>query len=229
MSEKKVVVITGGSDGLGKAIAKRLAPNNQVIILSPTEKKLKQVAKELGCDYVVGDVTNYESLEKVVGEVVKKYSRIDCWVNGAGVWIQGALDENSPEKIEEVIKVNYLGVVLGIKAVSKQMKIQKEGTIININSQAGITTAAERSVYYGSKWAVTGFTKSLQPEVSKYGIRVTQIMPGGMKTQMFEKAGNPKDQTNFLDPDEVAKVIEFLLSLDKTTNITEIGIKNIYN
>lgn len=228
--DKKVVLITGGSDGLGKSVAKRLSDNNyRVIILSPTPDKLKTAAKELNCDYIVANVSDFSIMTLAVAEIIKKYGRLDCLVNNAGLWIEGELDNNNPEDIEKVIKVNNLGVLFASKAVIPQMKVQKSGLIININSQGGFYAKGERSVYSAAKWGITGFTKSLQSELAKYGIGVTGIYPGKMKTQMFEKMGIQKDMKDGLDPDEVAKVIEFLLNLNPLTVVPEIGIKYITN
>lgn len=225
----KVVLISGGSDGLGKTIASYLSKRNKIVILSPTKAKLEQAAKEVGCDYVVADVSDYESLVKAVSEVTEKYKRIDCLVNCAGLWIEGELDANDLEKIKKVIDVNNLGTVYFSKAVIPQMKKQKSGLIININSQGGLYAKAERSVYSAAKWGITGFTKSLQGELAKYGISVTGIYPGKMKTKMFEKTGIKKDMTDGLDTKEVARLIEFLLESSQQVNFPEIGIKNLYN
>ena len=225
----RVVLISGGSDGLGKTIAQYLSKKYKVVILSPSEQKLKKAAKEIGCDYVVADVSDYESLVKAVSEIIKKYRRIDCLVNNAGLWIEGELDDNKPEEIRRAIEVNNLGVLLLSKAVIPQMKKQKQGLIININSQGGLYAKAERSVYSAAKWAITGFTKSLQGELAKYGISVTGIYPGKMKTQMFEKMGIEKDMKDGLDTKEVARLVEFLLETNSLVNFPEIGIKNINN
>lgn len=225
----KVVLITGGSDGLGRSIAKDIVKNFTVVILSPSEDKLKKVSEEIGCEYVLGDVSNYESVVDAVSKIVKRYGRIDCLVNGAGLWIQDELDMNDPSLIRKVIEVNTLGTILMAKAVIPQMKKQKQGLIININSQSGLYPKEERSVYVASKFAITGFERSLQPELSKYGIAVTGVLPGGMKTDFFEKAGNTKDKSTFIDTKEVVEVIEFLLTRKQTTVITEVGIKNINN
>ena len=226
---KKVIVISGGSDGLGKEIAKLLTTQNTVVIISPTEEKLKQVAKELSCDFLVGDVSDYKSCEKVMDSIVIKHGKIDCLVNNAGLWIEGELDDNDPAEIKRIIEVNNLGVLFLTKAVIPQMKKQKSGLIININSQGGMYAKAERSVYSAAKWGITGFTKSLQPELAKYGIAVTGIYCGKMKTKMFEKMGLHKDMFDGLEPEKVAKTIEFLLTFDNTVVFPEIGIKNINN
>jgi NADP-dependent 3-hydroxy acid dehydrogenase YdfG len=201
----------------------------QVVILSPTKDKVKSVAGKLRCDYVVADVTDYDSLMKAVKTIVDKFDRIDCLINSAGLWIQDELDKNDAQLIEKVIKVNTLGLILTTKAVIGQMKQQKSGLIININSQSGLNPREERSVYVASKWAVTGFTRSLQPELAQYGIRVTGILPGGLKTAMFDKSGNPKDQSKMLDPKEVAELVGFLLTRNPTAVLPEIGIKFITN
>jgi len=223
----KVIVISGGSDGFGKEIAKRLTSNNKVIILSPNKEKLESAAKEIGCDFEVCDVTNCTSVESAIESVNKKYSKIDCLINNAGVWIEGAIDSNEFENIKKVIDVNVLGVIYMTKAVVSHMKENKKGLIINIISQAGINAKTERSVYTSSKFAITGFTKSLQLELAKFGISVTGIYPGKMNTKLFEKSGNPKDMNDSLDPKEAAKIVDFLLSLDSSTVVPEIGIKSL--
>jgi len=219
----KTILISGGSDGLGKTIAAHLSANNKVIILSPNEEKLRKAADEIGCNYKVCDVRDYTQVEKVVNEV----GTIDCLVNNAGLWIEGALDENDPDYARQVLEVNVLGVINMTKAVIPLMKKQKAGLIINVNSQAGFYAKAERGVYTATKWAITGFTKAMQPELAPFGIAVTGLYPGKMKTDMFKKMGIEKKLDDGLETREVARAVEFLLSFNKPTMFPEIGIKNI--
>jgi len=107
------------------------------------------------------------------------------------------------------------------------MKKQKEGTIMNISSQAGLYAKGERAVYNATKWGVTGFTKSLEIELQKYKIRVIGIYPGKLNTKMFEKMGIKKDLSDALDPEEIAKTIEFITTLKQSTLIPEIGFRYI--
>jgi len=139
------------------------------------------------------------------------------------------LEENDNDRIKKVIEVNLLGTITMTKAVIPSMKSNSNGLMININSQAGINYKAERVVYNASKWGVTGFTKSLQPELSKYGIRVTDLLPGKMVTDMFKKENIEKSMEDGLDTKEVARVIKFLLETSSDVMIPEIGIKNINN
>ncbi|MBR1939688.1 SDR family oxidoreductase [Candidatus Saccharibacteria bacterium] len=221
----KNIVITGGSDGLGKSLAEDLSKDNNVIILATSEEKLRRVADETGCKYYVCDVTDYASVKAIIDSIGK----IDVLINCAGLWIQGELDANDADRIEAVVKVNLLGVINCSKAVIPEMKKNGDGLIININSQAGINHKAERAVYNATKWGVTGFTKSLQDEIAKYGIRVTDVMPGMMKTDMFKKLNIEKNTANGVDTREVARLVRFIVDTPADVMIPEVGIKNINN
>ena len=227
MTEVKTVVISGGSSGLGKAIAKQLATNYKVIILARDETELNNAANDIGCDKYVCDVGDWQQVGETVKSITERYGQIDVLINNAGLWIQGPLDQNDWQKIDEVIRVNVLGVMYLSKAVIPKMKEQKTGWIINISSQAGISAKAERTVYYASKWAVTGFTKCLQPELAPHGIKVTGIYPGMMKTSLFKKAGIDKNLEKGINTEDIARVVEFILTFDNEVTFPELGIKHI--
>ena len=226
---KKVIVITGGSDGLGKTLTSFLSKDNDVIILATNEDKLKDVASENNCEYKVCDVKDYTLIESTIEDIINKFGKIDVLINNAGLWIQEELDYNDSDRIHSVVDVNLLGVINCSKAVIPFMKQNKTGLIININSQAGINHKAERVVYNATKWGVTGFSKSLQDEVAKYGIRVTNVMPGMMKTDMFSKMNIEKNMANGVDTKEVARLIQFIIDTPSDVMIPEVGIKNINN
>lgn len=226
---KKTIVITGGSDGLGKTLTETFSKENNVIILSTNEEKMKLVSENNNCSYKICDVSNYDIVEKTINEILKEYNKVDVLINNAGLWIQEELDVNDSNRIKEVIDVNLLGTINVSKAVIPSMKENKDGLIININSQAGINHKAERVVYNASKWGVTGFSKSLQDEVAKYGIRVTDVMPGMMKTEMFSKMNITKNMANGLDTKQVARLIQFIIDTPSDVMIPEVGIKNINN
>lgn len=226
---KKTIVITGGSDGLGKTLTESLSTENNVIIFATNEQKLIEVADNNKCQYKVCDVSDYELVEKSIKEVINEYGRIDVLINNAGLWIQEELDTNDSKRINDVVDVNLLGVINCSKAVIPTMKEQRDGLIININSQAGINHKAERVVYNATKWGVTGFSKSLADEVAKYGIRITNLMPGMMKTDMFNKMNIQKNMANGIDTKEVVRLIQFIIDTPSNVMIPEVGIKNINN
>ena len=226
---KKVIVITGGSDGLGKATAALLTASHDVVILSPTKEKLEAVSQELHCSYQVCDVTQYSQCAEAIEQIFREKGQIDCLINNAGIWIQGSLEENDPKRIADVLAVNTLGTINMTKAVIPVMKKKGQGLILNVISQAGLSVKAERTVYNASKWAITGFTKSLQAELASEGIDVTGLYPGMIRTDMFKKLGIEKSLENGLDPEVIAKSIEFIVNLDPGITMPEFGIKNIKN
>ncbi|MBO5005073.1 MAG: SDR family oxidoreductase [Clostridia bacterium] len=226
---KKTILITGGSDGLGKTLAEYLSKENNVIIIATNEEKLKKVATNNNCTYKICDVSDYKLVENTINEIIEQHNKIDVLINNAGLWIQEELDINDSDRIKSVIEVNLLGTINVSKAVIPNMKQNKDGIIININSQAGINHKAERTVYNASKWGVTGFTKSLQDELAKYGIRVTDVLPGMLKTDMFNKLNITKNMENGLETKEVARLIQFIIDTPSNVMIPEVGIKNINN
>lgn len=222
----KIIVITGGSDGLGLETAKLLSKDNTVIILGRNEEKLK----ETNLEYYVCDVTKPEQAESIIDKIYDKYGKIDCLINNAGTWIVGKLEDNSFDKISEVIDINVKGVINMTKIILPYMKKQGNGLIINVDSTAGVNWKADYSVYTSSKWAITGFTKAMQSELLPQGIRVEGFYPGTIKTSLFAKNGLPdKDLTNALKISTAAKAIVFMVEQDDDIVITELGIKHIYN
>lgn len=224
---RQVAVISGGSDGLGKEIARVLRENFDVVILSPTPDKLKAAALELQVDSEVCDVSQYNQIQKAVKEIIGRHGRIDVLINNAGIWIEGKLIDCDPKKIQQVLAVNTLGTILLSQAVLQIMVKQQKGKIVNIVSKAGLYGKAERSVYGASKWAITGFTKCLEKELIPENIEVMGIYPGKMKTNLFANAGVNKDISNALDPRVVAETIGFILNKSVDAVFSEIEVKSL--
>ncbi|MCX6752679.1 MAG: SDR family NAD(P)-dependent oxidoreductase [Candidatus Nomurabacteria bacterium] len=227
-SEKKVIVITGGNSGLGKATAEILAPKNHVVILGKNTTEVMATAKELKCDGIICDITNAEQVESAFSQVLKKYEKVDCLINCAGVWIKGPIGENNPEEVKNAILVNTFGTMLTTNTLVPHLKKQKHGRIINISSRAGLNARAERSVYNASKWAVTGFTKCLQMELAPFGISVVGFYPGFMHTDLFEKAGDHKENFNMAMPvEKPAKALAYLVDVDEDLLINSFEMESL--
>ena len=224
----KVIVITGGSDGLGKAIARELI-NDDLIIISNNKEKLVETSNELNCDYRVCDVTNYNEVDNTITNIVGSYGRIDVLINCAGVWLAGDLTENGYDKISKCIDVNTKGPIYLTKAVLNSMYERKNGLIINICSQASFDNDDFSVVYNASKWAMRGFNRSIQKSISKKGIKVTGFYPGFMQTNLFKKAGNDYDTSTGLEVEKVAKAVHFIINCDDDVIIPEFGIRDIEN
>lgn len=226
---RKIVVITGGSEGLGKSIAKIFNTDNTVIILSKDEIKLSNTATELNCNYYVCDVTDYKTVKKIIEKIVNKYGRIDILINNAGVWLAGDITENKYEQISNCIDVNTKGPIYMTKAVLPYMYKKNHGLIINVCSQASFDSDDFSAVYNASKWAMRGFNRSIQKDISKKGIKVTGFYPGFMQTNIFKTAGNDYDTSTGLETEKVAKAIKFITECDDDVIIPEFGIKDIEN
>jgi NAD(P)-dependent dehydrogenase (short-subunit alcohol dehydrogenase family) len=200
MFEDRVVVITGGSKGFGKALAaKCLKEKSKVIITSNNESELKAAAEELGCDYFMADAGSMVDCTSVVDYVLQKYARINVWINNAGVQIAPSnLEDVDINKLHKLFEINYFGYFYGCKAVLPVMKRENDGIIININSTAGLNGKPGLSAYVSSKFAVKGMTESLREELKGTNIKVYQIFPGGMKTDIYREMV-PKDFEAYMD------------------------------
>lgn len=217
--------ITGGAQGLGRELAAYFAYDHQIVILDIDKESVTFVGDKLGCSHYVCDVSDYKSVEKTIKTIIKKYKKIDCLINCAGVYIDGEVVSNDPELMKKVINVNVLGPMNMCKYVIPHMKKRKLGTIININSTAGLRPKAFNAVYHASKWALSGFTESLQVELSPYNIKIIDIHPGLMKTKFTN--GTNCDMSKSMDPSEVVSTIEFILSFKKDIYIPKLVIKHI--
>lgn len=226
---ERIIIITGGSDGLGKAVAKRLKENNKVIIISKDEESLVKTSEEINCDYYVCDVTDYKQVNNTINNIIEKYNKIDILINNAGVWLAGDLTETDYERISNCIDVNTKGPIYMTKAVLTSMYQNKEGLIINVCSQASFDSDDFSTVYNASKWAMRGFNRSIQKDASKKGVKVTGFYPGFMQTDIFKKAGNDYDTSTGLEVEKVAKAIEFIVNCEDDVIIPEFGIKDIEN
>jgi short-subunit dehydrogenase len=222
---KPIMCITGGANGLGREIVARFSPSYQIIILDYDESAAASTAKDFNCDYQHCDVSDHESVQKAIDYIIKKYHRIDCLINGAGIYIEGEIDDNDPVKFKKVIEVNVVGQMNLCKYVIPHMKKQEEGTILNINSTAAHYPKALNSVYHASKYACEGFTESLQIDLSPYGIKVISLCPGLMNTNFKKEI--PINHSIALPLDAVVKAVEFVLSSQKDVYVPLLIIKHI--
>lgn len=221
----ETILISGGSEGFGRALAEKFSKKYNVVILARNPEKTEQAAKKIGCEFIVADVRDHEQLEKAAAHVIEKFGTIDILINNAGLWIEGPLEVNDPKRIQEVIDVNTTGAILLARAVLPHMKKADKGRIINVISQAGLHGKAERSVYNASKWALTGFTRCLQMELTGTGVTVTGFYPGSMKTGLFAHAGVQKDESRFMELLGVVRAVEFIIETPGDLSIPELGIK----
>lgn len=211
----KTVVITGGSDGLGLSLAKAFAGKGaKVVILGRDKARIDTALEQLGSNAqgYVADVTKLSDLEVAV----KKVESVDVLINNAGIWLEGSITDNTEAEISQAIDINFKGVVLATKAFLPKLLKSDDAAIVNISSTSGLRGRDNQAVYAATKFAVTGFTESLKVDLADTNIKVCGFYPGGMSTKLFEKAGKPKANSDWLNTDKVAEIIVFMLERDAT-------------
>ncbi|ACD82770.1 SDR family oxidoreductase [Candidatus Methylacidiphilum infernorum] len=229
MNEKflsgRVAVVTGANSGIGKAIAFALASSGAQLIVAARRMDLnRKVALEIEWETsskafpMETDVSKEEQCIKLIEETVHRYGRIDILVNSAGIMVYSPLEELSTEDFDSVIKTNLYGTFWCSKEAFKQMiRQQAGGYIINISSLAGIDAWSGTAGYSASKFGIMGLTKALADEGKKYDIKVTAICPALVATPMTGVEGE-----NYLQPQDIAQTVLYLLSLSGACWPTEI-------
>ena len=195
--EGRVALITGGSKGLGEAMARGLASAGADLLLtSRNEVEVQQTAEDIAGQYpskVIGlgaDVTKPEDAQRAVDYAVEKLGKIDILINNAGINIRGAIEDLALEQFEQVMATNTTGPWLMCRAVAPHMRRAGYGRVVNISSTLGAVGLADRSPYATSKGALIMMTKVLALEWAEQGITVNAICPGPFLTPMNEPVAN---------------------------------------
>ena len=203
MEEKQVVLVTGGSRGIGKEIALKYAENGYNVAINYISDKtdtvkLEKEFKEKGAESLVAkaDVSKAEEVEEFVKKVIEKFGRIDVLVNNAGITRDTLLMRMKEEDFDKVIEINLKGTFLVTKAVTPYMMKRRNGRIVNLSSVVGVTGNAGQSNYSASKAGIIGFTKSVAKELASRDIRANAVAPGFIDT----------DMTNVLSDDVKANI-----------------------
>lgn len=239
----KVIVITGGARGIGKAIAEELAKAGAIVNIADRDRlQGKQTAKEIcqnngKANFFYADISSKESVEQLFAEVMANSGRIDILVNNAGIHNACPVMEISLDEWNANMDVNLKGVFLCTQEALKYMMPNQKGIIVNIASGAGLRGISTSAAYSASKAGVIAFSQAVADEVKHYGIRINVICPGPVKTGMLESImGLPHDRpetaflndaTNFMDPKEIVGAVIFLASdLSGSMNAQVIVMRN---
>ncbi len=224
--EGKVIVITGGAQGMGRSHAEKCVEEGAFAVITDINEEAGiKTAEELGerALFIKHDVTSEDDWAHVVSTVKEKWGRIDCLVNNAGITLYSPIDQLSLEDYMKVVNINQVSVFLGIKSVTEIMKAQGSGDIINISSINGLVGGA--AGYTDTKFAVRGMTKAAAKDLSPHNIRVNSVHPGVIRTPMLEQDDVRAQVEQFIrtipmrrvaEVGEVSNLIVFLASDDST-------------
>lgn len=228
---RKNCIVTGGARGIGKAITKRfLVEGANVVFCDVKEEQGTETLKELSflgnLHFIKADITKEEAVKRLISSSVEIFegNKIDILVNNAGTDEFTLFDEISLDSWNKMISVNLTGTFLVSKEVSKVMKKQMQGVIINISSSNGLRGEIEQAHYNAAKAGVILLTKTIALELAKYNIRANSVCPGYILTELTRESGSSEESIKeyikkipigrYGTPEDIAGVVSFLASRD---------------
>ncbi|MFH2085615.1 MAG: SDR family oxidoreductase [bacterium] len=232
----KTIIVTGGSEGIGREIALALARRGaNLALVARSQAELNNVLAEVitlgstNSKTYVCDIQSLAAIKVTTKQITTDYDQsLISLVNNAGIWQKKDVLENIPDaEIQNVIEIDLLGLIHFTKAMLPHFKSLPESAIINISSRSGITAQPGQSVYTAAKWGVKGFTEVLLEDLQETNVHVAGIYQGGVNTQMFHKAGETLPQeklATFIPAHELGEVVSYMLALPKQIWLSEIHV-----
>ena len=230
MLTDKSILVTGGGRGLGAAICEVLAGEGAQVFVGERDPALAEQSarrlrdKGLAADAVVMDVGSAEDVERSMKRVHDRFGRLDVVVNNAAIDITAPLDEIPVPDFERVLRTNLLGAVLVTRAAMGYMKAQGRGHIVNVASTASKRAWPNASAYHTTKWGLLGFSHAMHAELRPHNIKVSAVLPGGMRTPFLLDRFPDIDASTLQDPANVAQAVRFVLTMPEESVIPEVMV-----
>jgi NAD(P)-dependent dehydrogenase (short-subunit alcohol dehydrogenase family) len=226
--EAKVAIVTGGTKGIGRAIADALLREGVSVCVSARNVEVIEAAStQIGDAREIMfpcDVRDYDHVKALVDYTVKELGGLDILINNAGIGIFETVEQTSPEDFRAVLETNLFGVFHGCHAAIPEMKKRGGGYIINISSLAGANPHPRMAAYNASKFGLNGFSEALMQEVRHDNIKVSYIMPGSVNTEFG--GDSPSDEKSWqLTPHDIARVVLDLLCHDDRSLPSRVEIR----
>lgn len=224
--KNKVALVTGGSAGIGRAIAENLIQAGaRVAITARGEARLHEAAKAMGAHPILADVSKEADVLHTYAEVIQTFGDLDILINNAGTGTFKPLVDVELKSFENVFATNVTGPMLMAREAAKIFIKRNRGDIVNIASTAGYRGAANGTAYYASKFALRGMTECWRAELRKYNIRVMLVSPSEVITSFAAAAGFPqKDNPSKLRGEDIAHAVRGILEMNDRGFTTELTV-----
>ncbi len=221
-----VALITGGSEGIGRAIAEALIAEGAIVTITGRRKDFLQLtAEETGAHWIAGDVSVEADAVHTVSEVIRKHGHLDILVNNAGFGLFKPLVDMTLEELERVYRTNVFGAFLMAREAARHFIDRGRGELINIASTSGLRGSGGRTAYASSKFALRGMTECWRDELRRHDIRVTLVNPSEVMTNFAAKAGVERARSDKkLTPREIASAIVGALKVDSRGFVPELAV-----
>jgi NAD(P)-dependent dehydrogenase (short-subunit alcohol dehydrogenase family) len=218
-------LVTGGSSGIGLAIARMLhADGYGLTLASRTRERLEAAAEELGAQAVAADVSRAEDCERLVAQHADRFGTLEVLVNSAGVGVGGSLESLQTKHLDLQLGVNLRGTILVTRTAIPLLKASR-GLVVNLASIAGEIATPGLAVYGATKAAVIHFTRSVNAELEGDGVRATALCPGFVDTPMAAWTGLPSEQ--MIQPEDCAEIVRLLLRLSPAARIPQVVVERL--